>query len=80
MYIPCTLGAHVSGTTGNKTLGKMKKLGIKKFENCWQPKNPREFLCRPVMESYGFMVIVLVAFVVVGSRIESLSSRIIIDY
>jgi hypothetical protein len=61
-------------------LGKKKKFGNKKFENCWQPKNPREFLCRPVMESYGFMVIVLVAFVVVGSRIESLSSCMIIDY
>ena len=78
MYIPCTLGAHVSGTTGNKTLGEKKKFGNKKFD--WQPKNPREFLCRPVMESYGFMVIVLVAFVVVGSRIESLSSCMIIDY
>ena len=37
-------------------------------------------LCHPVMESYGFMVIVPVAFAVVGFRIGSLSSCMTIDY
>ena len=63
---------------------KKKKLKIKKFENVLYPvpvtKNPREFLCHPVMESYGFMVIVLVAFAVVGFRIGLLSSCMTIDY
>ena len=43
-------------------------------------KNPREFLCHPVMGSYGFMVIAPVAFLVVGLKIGSLSPCMSMDY
>jgi hypothetical protein len=43
MYIPCTLGAHVSGTTGNRTLGEKKKFGNKKFENVGNQKTRGNF-------------------------------------
>ena len=59
---------------------KRKNLEIKKLMATKKPEGISEFLCRPVMEPYGIMVIVLVVFVVVGLRIGSSSSCMIIDY